>query len=301
MTLTKQTHIGFIGLGAMGSGIAMNIAKAGFPLMVYDINPELARNFAKTSQIASKAEELYNFGDVFLLSLPGSPEVKKTLYEFMNSKPHGKIVIDLSTSFPTSTQALYRELKNFECFLLDAPLAGGPLNASDGTLTTMVGGDTEKFQECKPLFESFAKNIIHMGPTGSGHTAKLAGNYLSILYCVLYSEILPLLEKLGIDCNKFIELIKVSGANSPIFQAVAPKIVNKTFEMSFRMALGEKDLSYAKKLFEQEEMSSLMLNSGIKLFENARSLCMETKDISELARLANYDNEIKAKDTRKDM
>ena len=149
----------------------------------------------------------------------------------------------------------------------------------------MIGGPTRIYESLLPVFESFAEHIFHVGPSGAGHTMKLAGNYLSILYVALYAEILPVLQKLGVDGEKFFDLVSASGGNSPMFQRMAPKILHSDYTMDFRLNFAIKDLSYAHRLFEEVRAPSSLLDAGMNLFRMAERLGLGEQDISSVARV----------------
>ncbi|MFH1616497.1 MAG: NAD(P)-dependent oxidoreductase [Planctomycetota bacterium] len=281
----NKSKIGFVGLGNMGSGIARNIARAGLDIMVYDSNSDIRDKFAEIYKVAKNFEQLFNFSDLLMLSLPGSPEVENVVAEFMKTDVRGKVVIDLSTSDPYSSIELHKKMQQAGGHFMDAPLSGGPRNAAEGTLNTMVGGERELYEELLGLFKTFARDTFYVGQPGSGNTIKLASNYISILYINLYAEIIPFVEKMGVDPNELFKVVSVSGANSPIFQLVAPKIINQKHDMSFRMSLGIKDLSYIKKLFDQTRAHSAMLDGALSMFEDAINQGIDQEDISAIVKV----------------
>ena len=281
----RKVKIGFVGLGRMGGGIARNLAKADIPLLVYDTRREAREPFATMRVVARDIEEAMAFCDVLMLSLPATPDVEQVVERFLEMKPRGKIVVDLSTSIPSSTRRLARKLKDADARMLDAPLAGGPANAARGDLTVMVGGSKGVYESLLPIFDAFAEHIFHVGSSGAGHTMKLAGNYLSILYVALYAEILPVLQKMGIDGEKFFDLVSTSGGNSPMFQRMAPKILQRNYTLDFRLDFAIKDLSYARRLFDEVGAPSSLLDAGMNLFRTAARLDMEEEDISSVARV----------------
>ena len=135
------------------------------------------------------------------------------------------------------------------------------------------------------VYRSFAKNVLYVGKAGSANVAKLAANFISILYNALYAEILPIVEKLGVDPQTFFDIVSVGGSNCGMFQLFAPKMIKREFPISFQLALADKDLGYVKRLFEKEGLPSPMLDAGLSLFERARDMEIMQGDTSELARV----------------
>ncbi|RKX32857.1 MAG: hypothetical protein DRP71_11460 [Verrucomicrobia bacterium] len=280
-----EHRIGFIGLGRMGSGMAANLSKAAPNLILFDLSPVKRDEFSKSFHVVDEVEALFKEVDILCLSMPGSPEVEDVVGAFLRTDVAGKTVIDLSTSLPFSTKALHAGMREAGGHYLDAPLSGGPRNATEGTLNVMVGGERDVCERHRPIFETFATNIFYIGESGSGNIIKLASNFLAIVYNALYAEIIPLVEKLGVDPKILFDIISVSGANSKMFQLFAPKMIDMKFPVSFQLNLAAKDLSYLKKLYENEELPSTMLDASLELFEEAKSMGIMEGDTAELVRV----------------
>ena len=286
MTDVRQKKIGFVGLGRMGAGIAGVLVKKGFDVLAYDREVSARTAMATRCSIGECLENVMSSCDVLLLSLPGSPEVEEVSEAFLRSGPQGKVLIDLSSSIPASTQKLAERLQQVGCKMLDAPLGGGPAQAAEGQLTAMVGGNLKCFQTCRPIFEAIASNIFYVGPSGSGHAIKLGSNYLSVMYVALYAEILPLLQKIGVNLDSFFEVVCASGGNSPMFKLIAPRIMCDQYSRSFAMKLGIKDLSYVKAIFKQLRAKSPLLDAGLGVYNEAKEQGLADEDISAVAQVS---------------
>lgn len=278
--------IGFIGLGRMGGGICRQLIEAGYSLTVFDINEVNSRAFADKAVVAATPEEVLEKSDVVLLSLPGSPQVEEIVEQLIAHGVAGKTIVDLSTSYPLSSSKLHAEVAAAGGEFADASLTGTPMHAEQGSLIVTFGGDEETFTRCKPMIDTFAsRGVHHIGGPGAGNIAKLANNYLSIMYIALYSEIFPLAEKLGFDTVKLFEIIGNSGVNCPMYQSNAAKIVNKTYDPSFALDLALKDLSYVKKLFDEHQLPSFLLDGGLNLLRIGHQQGYGANDCSEMARV----------------
>ncbi|MBN2290814.1 MAG: NAD(P)-dependent oxidoreductase [Pirellulales bacterium] len=280
-----NAKIGFIGLGRMGRGMARNLLKAKLSLMVYARSPRPLDEFDGLCPIASSLEQLFDYCDVLMLVLPASDQVEEVVDKFIAAGVKDKIVIDHTTSYPPSTIELAERMRTAGGTMLDAPMGGGPPQAESGEITLMVGGDKQAFDKLQPIFQAVAKSIFHVGPSGQGHTIKLAGNYLSIMYTALYAEILPFAQKMGADPDKVFEVISACGANSAIFQVMAPRILHDRYEVGFQMELAIKDLTYVKRLFTEQNAQSPLLETGLELFHAARREGYSQGDTSEVARI----------------
>lgn len=280
-----STKIGFIGLGRMGKGIAVNLAKARFDLMVYSSNESKLVEFEKICKVTNDYEEIFAHSKVLFLCLPGSPEVEEVVHQYIEFGVKDKTIIDLSTSYPLSSIQLFNEIKSHGGHFFDASLTGGPQNAAEGTINVIVGGEEDGFLEVKPIIKSIASKFFFIGTPGAGNVVKLANNYLSIMYVALYAEIIPLLKKMDVDLDIFCEIVSNSGANSKMFQLTAPKMIHHEFDFSFGMNLAIKDLTYIKRLFEQQNASPHLLQAGFDYFNQADEFGILYKDISEMVKI----------------
>ena len=192
--MSKET-IGFIGVGLMGHGMAKNIVEKGYPLTVMGHRnrapvEDLLKRGAKE---AKSAKEIGAASSIVFLCVTGSREVEAIVRGpdglVAGLKP-GSIIVDCSTSDPTSTMALAEELKSHGITLVDAPLSRTPKEAWEGMLDTMVGATPEIFARLKPVLDTWAGRVIHIGNTGDGHRMKLLNNFISMGYAALYAEAL---------------------------------------------------------------------------------------------------------------
>ena len=155
----------------------------------------------------------------------------------------GSVVIDMSTISPQVTRQLADRLREDEVHMLDAPVSGGEQGAIDGTLSVMVGGDTEIFQRCLPVLQAMGKNIIHVGSNGMGQTVKLMNQILVTGNLFAVVEALVFARKSGVDLEKAIEAVKGGAAGSWQLANLAPRITRRDFQPGFMIDLMQKDLN----------------------------------------------------------
>lgn len=277
--------IGVIGLGLMGGSIARHLAKSVSDLMVFDISSKVRNDFKAITQVAEKIEDVFTYADVVILSLPGSPEVEATMEQMMSGNVSGKTVIDLSTSYPLSSQKIQSEMEKNGGIFLDASLTGNPASALEGKLQAIVGGNFEDYKQMLPVFSLFTEKTVYAGGPGTGNLIKLGTNYLAILYINLYAEIFSLIEKNGGDLQVFYDVISNSVVGCGMLERIAPKIMNDDYEVSFLLRHAIKDLTYVKQLGIDGQVPTLMLDSGLSQFLTAKSEGLTEKDISEVARV----------------
>lgn len=243
-----KEHIGFIGLGAMGAGMADNLLRKGWPLTVYVHRSRTAADklIAAGASEAASPRELAAACDIVILCVTGSREV-----EALVKSPDGLaaagtlLIIDCSTSNPSSTTALAAELAALGVTLIDAPLARTPKEAAEGKLDVMVGGPAETVARARPVLEAFAARVIHTGPTGSGHTMKLLNNFVSMGYSAIYSEALTLGAKAGLTPQVFNSVISGSRMDCGFYQAFFDFVLNRNENAQrFAIANALKDMTY---------------------------------------------------------
>lgn len=288
MTTLRKT-IGFIGPGMMGKGMAKNLIRAGFPLVVY-----LHRSRKPVEELVNMGAEdtndlimLARKSQVIITVVPGSAEVEEVVLGengLIHSMRPGTILIDSSTSYPVSTRKIGAEMDQRGIHMLDAPLIGRPKDAEEGKLNMIVGGNKTIYEQCHDLFEILGENIFYVGPLGSGHTIKLINNFLWASNLAAISQILTLAAKQGIDIRSLWNVVSVSSGNSFIFQAKGRQIINRTFELTFKLATARKDLFYIEKLSRDAEVPLPMADITLQMLDMAKGLGYGDKDVSCLVR-----------------
>ncbi|WP_426239415.1 NAD(P)-dependent oxidoreductase [Pararhizobium sp. DWP1-1-3] len=246
---SMNERIGFIGLGAMGSGMAANLLAKGFPLTVLAHRRREAIDdlVAKGANEAKTGRELALASDIVVLCVTGSPQVEQAIKGPDGLASAGKplLIIDCSTSNPSTTVSLEADLAASGITLIDAPLARTPKEAAEGKLDVMAGGAPEVFARAKPVLDAFAARVIHTGPTGSGHTMKLLNNFISMGYSAIYSEALTLGVKAGLTPQVFDSVIRGSRMDCSFYQAFFDFVLNRNENAQrFAMVNALKDMSY---------------------------------------------------------
>ena len=195
--------IGFIGLGIMGKPMAKNLIKAGYNLIVSDLNKEAvaeitslgAESGASSAEVASKCE-------VIITMLPNSPHVKAVVLGeggiIEGAKP-GTAIIDMSSIAPLASREISKVLEEKGIDILDAPVSGGEPKAIDGTLSVMVGGKKEVFDKNYDLLKAMAGSVVYVGEVGAGNIAKLCNQAVVAINIAAVSEALVLAKKAGVD------------------------------------------------------------------------------------------------------
>ena len=255
--------VGFAGTGLMGRGMAKNILAAGYPLAVV-----AHRSRGPIEELVPLgATELRNYwelaaeSDVVFLCVTGTPEVESVVYGrdgLLEGAHYGLTVVDCSTSEPASSARIASDMDERGASFVDAPLARTPAEAEAGRLNTMVGANDEDFARVRPLLEACCENIFHMGPVGSGHKTKLIYNFITMGYATLISEALCACAATGVDLKRFSDVVSAGGANSGIFQLIAPRAIESgdCSGLNFSLANAEKDLRYYNHMADTVPLAS---------------------------------------------
>ncbi len=245
-------RIGFIGLGTMGSRMAMNLIQAGHQLTVHDLDPaataphrEAGATWGETPKTVAEASEL-----VFT-SLPGPKEVEAVALAedcIIYGLAPGAVFADLSTNSPTVVRRIAERIEAAGGHMLDAPVSGGPMGADGGTLAVMVGGDEVIFERVRLALEALGKDITYVGPIGSGSVAKLVHNAISMTTRIVIQEGMTLAVKAGVEPRKMLEvLLGASFGKQLVLTRHIPELVFKgDFDHPrFSLGLSRKDVSLA--------------------------------------------------------
>ncbi len=245
---TPPLDLGFIGLGIMGAPMAGHLAAAGHRLFVHTrsaVRPEV-RNAGAT--VCASAKEVTARAAIVFLMLPDTPDVERVLFGpdgVAEGLSTGKTVVDMSSISPIETKNFAQRINALGCDYLDAPVSGGEVGAKAGTLTIMVGGPASAFDRVKPLFELMGKNITLIGGNGDGQTTKVANQIIVALTIAAVSEALVFASKAGADPAKVRQALMGGFASSRILEVHGERMIKRTFNPGFRIALHQKDLSLA--------------------------------------------------------
>lgn len=281
----RQRTIGFIGIGTMGKLMSLNLIKAGFPLIAYDINPKpLEELREKGAAIGHSSKEIGSQSDVIITMLPNSADVEKAILGengVVEGVKRNSILIDMSTIDPTISRKIAQILLPKKIKMLDAPVSGGPPRAETGTLSIMVGGDENIFHECEDIFKAMGKNIFYCGPNGNGGVVKIVNNLLTGTAAIVSAEALAMGVKAGVDFKRLVDVINVStGQNDFIKMACPAKAFKGDFEPGFMVDLMVKDLGLAMTLAKEQGVPLVMGGLSYQLFSHLKASGLGKKDWS---------------------
>lgn len=211
----QEQRVGVVGLGNMGGRIAARIAAAGRTVAGYDT--DASRAPALGIDAAPSVAALVARVEVVLLSLPDSTVVEPVVEGpggILGAARAGLVVVDLSTSSPSSTARLAGVLGASGVSLVDAGISGGAAAAEKGTLTIMAGGDPDALEAVRGVLETFSTRVVHMGASGSGHTTKLLNNFLNAVTLAATAEVMVAARLAELDLHRVLEVINSSSGVS---------------------------------------------------------------------------------------
>jgi len=240
------TSIAFIGLGIMGTPMAIHLAEAGHAVAGYNRTPEKAAPLvAAHGRAAESIADAVRDADVVCVMVPDSPDVQQVLAGehgvFATAKP-GTLIIDFSTIRPDVTVELARQARASGFRLLDAPVSGGEGGALNATLSLMVGGEAEDFEAARPVFDTVGKTIVHVGPSGSGQTVKAANQLIVAANIQALAEAVVFLEAYGVDTEAALQVLGGGLASSKALEQKRDNMLSRSFKPGFRIELHHKDL-----------------------------------------------------------
>jgi 3-hydroxyisobutyrate dehydrogenase-like beta-hydroxyacid dehydrogenase len=245
--------IGLIGTGIMGSPIAKNLLKAGFPVTIYARRDNIKQEFkALGADIALTPGEVAAKSSIIFLLVNYSKDVTELLYSphgIVSGAQPGTVIADMTTTDPEFPRTMSEQLAAQGIDYLDAPISGGALGAQNAQLVIMVGGREQAKDRCLPVFKPISARVVYMGASGSGQTVKLIHNQLSYTTFCAVCEAVILGEKLGLTADKMIDVFNHGTARSFATEVRFPKfILTEKFDMGVPFSTAFKDISLAREV-----------------------------------------------------
>ena len=241
-----MAHVGYIGLGLMGSGMARNLMKAGHSLVVHNRSRAIVEQFAREGATpAASPREVAEQVDFVFTNLPDSPDVEQVALGpggIIEGARAGMIFIDNSTIKPETARQIAAEFAKTGVLALDAPVSGGDIGARQGTLSIMVGGPQEAFEKALPLLEAMGKAITWVGESGAGQIAKAANQVVVAGTMVAMCEALVLAQKAGVDPARVVQAISQGAARCWALDTKPPKLFKRDLAPGFKAYMQAKDL-----------------------------------------------------------
>lgn len=252
--MPDTVNIGLVGLGAMGLPVGRRLLAAGRTLYVVPHNNLAPAEQLRTmgAAIAGSAAELRDTCDVVITSIPDVPQVQEVLFGpqglLTGSRSTGRtrLFIDMSTINPTAAQENHDRLADAGIGAVDAPVSGGPARAAAGTLTIMIGGVVEDFEQARDVLQPVGSHIVHVGGPGAGQAVKLVNQLMISIIMVANAEALTLGVKAGVPLQTMLDVIGTSSGSNYLMREWMPRtLFSGDLSGGFAMDLLQKDLSAA--------------------------------------------------------
>ena len=240
-----KEKVGFIGLGNMGKPMAFNLLKAGYALVVCDLNPAPVQELVAAGAESAPDPRTLGAGvEMVITILPADRQVFEVYHGgLLDALKPGSTCIEMTSALPDTVKEIGKEALAKGVTMLDAPVSGGVARAVDGSLTIMVGGDAGVFECCKPVLQAMGKVIHYTGELGSGKAVKMINQFLNAGNTAVASEAVYLAERMGLDMDTVTRVVGESSGASWVFSNTAAKaIIPRNFKPGFRLDLMAKDV-----------------------------------------------------------
>jgi len=242
-------QIGFVGIGLMGKPMCLNLVRAGYSLTVQGRNRKNVQELiAQGAEEASTPKEVARSAEVVFTSLPDDDVVEEVILGgngiFEGMKP-GSILVETSTISPITAKRLAEKLAEKGAQMLDAPVSGGAVGASEGTLSFMVGGRADVFERVLPILQKMGKNITHIGGHGAGQVTKAANQIIVAMTIEAVAEALIFAKKAGVDPEKVRKAMMGGFAQSRVLELHGQRMLDRNFEPGGKVKSHRKDLQIA--------------------------------------------------------
>jgi|SRR5699024_420493 len=280
--------IGFIGLGAMGKPMAINLIKKGsYSLIVNDLNQEAVKDLVSLGAVENDTpSEVAKNADIIITMLPDSPQVEAVSNELLENLNKDKIYIDMSTIDPKTTRKVHEKVSKTGAKMIDAPVGKTTEHAKEGTISIMVGGDVETVEKCKPVLSSMGTDIIYCGEIGTGETMKIINNLLTGIIVTANAEVLTLGVKAGLKLDTMLEVLRGTAANNGHLNITFPgKALKRDFSLGFATRLAHKDMNLAISLANAENFPLNIGATSTQVFGMARSLGFDNEDYTSVVKV----------------
>lgn len=285
-------RLGFVGLGLMGSSFALNLIRAGYPLVVTDLSRARAGpHLDAGARWADSPRAVAEAADVVLLSLPGPPEVEAVALDpaggLIAGLPEDGVVFDLSTNSPTVVRRIHAAMRARRRHFLDAPVSGGPKGAVSGKLAIWVGGEEAVFARHRAVLDALGDQVGYIGPIGAGSVAKLVHNSVGYAVQLALVEAFSAGVKAGVEPLMLWKAIRQGArGRQRTFDGLAEQVLVNSYDPpSFQLRLAHKDVALACQLGREHGVPMRLINMTLEEMTEARNRGWDTLDSRSMLRL----------------
>ncbi len=293
---TSLPCLGFAGIGLMGLPMCKRLLAAGYPLVVWNRNPDkCAPLVALGAQQVQQRAGLCEQADIIFLCLADTHAVQEVMFTEQGiaaAMTAEQVLVDFSSIEPAATQEMAQQLlADSGAQWLDVPVSGGVMGAEDGSLAMMAGGDADTLAQVTPILEHLGQRITHMGSVGSGQVAKVCNQMLVACNALVIAEVVALAERAGVDASLLAPALAGGFADSKPLQILAPQMAEREFEpVKWHVRTLLKDLDMAVKLSQNHTSATPMSGLAAQLMRTHAAQGHLASDPATLIKLYSGDN-----------
>jgi 3-hydroxyisobutyrate dehydrogenase len=280
----EETKVALLGLGLMGGGMAGRLLDAGYPLSVYNRTPGKAEALAgRGAKVAQTPREAVDGAGVVLSMLADVPVCRDIWLgrgEALAGTAPGAILVESSTVTVEWIHELDHAAQEQGCQLVDAPVTGSKAQAAAGQLLFLAGGSADAVNKITPVLKAMGRDVVHVGPVGSGARLKLINNFLSGSQVAALAEALSLIERSGLDREKALTVLTEGAPGSPLVKLLSGRMTARQYEPNFVLRLMAKDLRYAVSEADHQALDLDMGRAALRVFEHAIAAGQGEDDMS---------------------
>jgi 3-hydroxyisobutyrate dehydrogenase len=279
-----KPSIALLGLGTMGHGMAANLLKAGFPLTVWNRTRAKMEPLARAGATVADSPAHAANRAAIVIAMLADDEVSRAAWlgqdGALAGMPSGSIAVECSTLSPDWIRELHAAATHRGLRMAEAPVTGSRAQAEAGQLNFLVGADDQTLASVAPVLQCMSKEILHLGPVGSGAQLKLINNFLCAVQVTSFAEALAWMERTGLRLETALDFLKRGAPGSGILSAMSERMTRRTYEVNFLLRLMAKDLRYARAAASQLGIDIYSSSPALELFRKAEEQGLGEKDMS---------------------
>ena len=291
--MESKPSVAMLGLGTMGRGMAINLLKADFPLTVWNRTQAKAAPMAQMGATLAKTPALAAGRADVVFAMLSDDDASRAAWlgkdGALATMPSGSIVVECSTLSPRWIAELATEAANRGLRMVEAPVTGSRAQAETGQLNFLVGADEAALAAVTPVLRCMSKEILYLGPVGSGAQLKLINNFLCAVQVTSFAEALRWMERTGLQRDAALELLKRGAPGSNILSAMSERMTQRKYDVNFLLRLMEKDIRYAHAAASELGIELSMSSPAEELFRAAREQGFGEKDMSAVVEVVRAD------------
>jgi 3-hydroxyisobutyrate dehydrogenase len=284
--METKPNVALLGLGTMGHGMALNLLKAGFPLTVYNRTRAKAESLATMGATVADTPALAARETSVVIGMLADDDASRAAWlgpeGALTAMQAGSLLVECSTLSPEWVAELHRAATEKGLRMIEAPVTGSRPQANAGQLVFLVGADEADLAAVEPFLRVMSREILHLGPIGSGTQLKLINNFLAGVQVASFAQALAWIERSGLKRETSLEFLKKGAPGSPIFATMADRMTARTYEVNFLLRLMAKDLRYACAAAAGQGIDLSMSAAAEELFRKAEQKGYGEKDMSAI-------------------